>query len=225
MRQTECPNTRDGGLGECGGWSILGEPRQGRQDFGRFGTFSVIGIELGMLKQDVSAEVRPRLQALQDETLQLSDDVRRLSHELHPSVLEHLGLVPALEQHCAEFAKRFAVDVTLNVDDAAPALSVEAATALYRIVQESLHNAVKHGQAQDIWVRVTTAGRELCLSVVDDGCGFEVKEARDRGGSLGLASMDERASLVGGRFSIVSELREGTRLEVRVPLAAERESA
>jgi signal transduction histidine kinase len=139
-----------------------------------------------------------------------------LSHDLHPGVLQHAGLVAALKAHCAEFGSQHAIAVTLSADDLGD-IPQDVGLCLYRVVQESLRNVAAHAGARQacITLRRTDAGLEL--TITDDGQGFDLVEARRMGG-LGLISLDERVRLVGGSVQINTQLQRGTELRVRVPL-------
>ena len=148
-----------------------------------------------------------------------SSDVHQLSHELHPAKLDQLGLVAAVRGFCKEFAVThlMAIDFTeRNIPRTVPG---DAALCLYRIAQEALHNAAKHSGGTAAKVELTRADGHICLVVADDGAGFDAQAARSNG-SLGLVSMNERARFVGGRLVVESQPGAGTRVEVRVPLAA-----
>lgn len=179
---------------------------------------SFLGIELSVFKKEIPEKDQPRLDELHAKVGRLVDHVRAVSHELHPSVLEHSGLVPALEEYCAEFREREGVDVKFRcTGDAEPRVRT-IGLALYRITQEALRNAVKHGGASTIWVNLISGELEDHLSIIDDGDGFDVDRSKERAG-IGLIGMHERAELAGGTFSVTSEPGEGTRVEARIPRA------
>ncbi len=155
------------------------------------------------------AEVRDLVRS----TLQ---DVRRLAVELRPTALDDFGLVPALERLTGSFAEQTGISVDFQTSLAAGRLPTEIETALYRIVQESLTNIVKHARAGS--VSVVLARKEDSVSVVveDDGVGFEPGRARD--GGLGLLGIRERVALLGGRLAIESRPGAGTTFVAEVPL-------
>ena len=137
--------------------------------------------------------------ALQDQTLRVSNEVRRLSHGLHPSVIADFGLGIALEAFCEEFERSQGIPVRFNglIEDSQ--LDPVAATCLYRIAQESMRNAVVHGQATQVQVELSISGSSMQLLVRDNGVGFSPGEARTKTG-LGVISMRERIRLVDGTF-------------------------
>ncbi len=143
------------------------------------------------------------------------DDVRRLTTELRPPALDDFGLKPALERLVRQVADRSGLDVQLNVAVPEHALAPDQETAIYRIVQEALTNAVKHANATSISIVVTASGSTVRTVIEDDGVGFTVDEVRD--GALGLVGMRERVSLLGGRFEVESAPRNGTTLLIDLP--------
>ncbi len=187
-----------------------------------------VGIMLSALKRNLgkphSAEDVDRAFAtLQARTATAAETVRQLSHELHPSVLEHAGLVATLKRHCADLAQQHGVEVAFHAGDDLDSLRPDVALCLFRVVQEALTNAVRHANPRRIDVQLATAGDGVELSVVDNGIGFVTHERA--GSGLGLRSIDERVRLVHGRVQVQSRLAEGTRLLVRIPQAAAQDLA
>ena len=156
------------------------------------------------------------LDAVAGSLAELAEDLRRLSHDLHPAVLERSGLVEALRDHCAEVERRHNLPVRLSLQAAGP-FPPDLTLGLYRIAQEALANIVRHAGARSVEVTLRAAGGDAHLAVVDDGAGFDPAVARGAGG-LGLASLDERARLLGGRCGVASNPGAGTRIEVAVPM-------
>jgi PAS domain S-box-containing protein len=147
----------------------------------------------------------------------IAQRVSRLSHGLHSSVLEYLGLAAAVNSHCRECSEQLRIPIQCDCDKGNSKLDSVMALAVLRVVQEAIHNAVKHSQAQAIQVRLSCSGQDLNLEISDDGVGFDVEAARLAEG-LGLISMRERIHLVGGQFNIVSRPGKGTRITARVPI-------
>jgi signal transduction histidine kinase len=145
------------------------------------------------------------------------EGIRRLSHDLHPSTLPMLGLVPALRAHCAEIAKRHNVVVEFTTEGDLELLHPDIAVCLFRIAQESLRNGIAHAGAQRFRVSLASAGDEVVLTVTDDGRGFDLEAVRQNGKGLGLVSMEERVRVVGGEVEIVTRPQQGTTIRVRVP--------
>lgn len=163
-----------------------------------------------------AGKLQRELKSLGERIGALSDDVRRMASDLHPSVVEHLGLAAALRQHCAQFSSRDGIPVEFQEPDLPEDLTPELALCLYRIAQEALHNLARHSRATRGKVTVTGSAEGVELAVTDDGVGFDPQLAR-AGGGLGLIGMEERARLAGGVLSISSSPGQGTRIEVRVP--------
>lgn len=152
-----------------------------------------------------------RITARLDEAL---EEVRRSTAQLAPAALAELGLRRALERHCAAVADASGLSVTLEWDEAAPALAPEAETACYRVVQEALANAVRHAQARHVRVALRArAGDGILLQVEDDGTGAPAEGSPGRG----LAGIRERAQLLGGEARVERAPGGGLRVEVVLP--------
>ena len=182
-------------------------------------TLAMLGVEVGIALNQLPASaksVRQQLQRILLRVEQMTEEVREISHRLHPALLEHLGLVSALRSYCSEFEHYRRMDVLFVCEGSADQIHFQIALCLYRIVQEALCNAAKHSSAREVVVSLFLANGEIKLSIADDGCGFDVIRPR-RNSGLGLISMEERARIVGGRFTIDSHIGAGTRVEVVVP--------
>ena len=183
---------------------------------------SVLAMRLAALRARLSRESGERVQAeahgLHEFVVRLADDVRRLSHRLHPTILEDLGLAAALRRLLEEFKATRAQPVHYTATDLPDAVPRGVATALYRITQEALRNIGKHVGADPVSVtlRGSSDPDELHLTVADAGPGFDLAGVR---GGLGLLSMQERARNLGGALHIDSRPGAGTRVVVRMPLA------
>jgi signal transduction histidine kinase len=149
------------------------------------------------------------------------EEVERISRNLRPSVLNHLGLIAGLHDTSTDFANRTGVSVKLVCVQLAGRLAADTELALYRILQETLKNVEKHAQASQVTVHLTKSGDFLQLSIHDDGIGFDPdnQPARPNGkGGFGLLGMRERAHSVGGILKIKSTHRTGTEIDIRIPL-------
>jgi PAS domain S-box-containing protein len=152
---------------------------------------------------------------------QTAAEVERISRDLRPSVLEHLGLVEVLRGTTTEFAKRTGLSLKLACVELTERLPADIELTLYRILQEALKNVEKHAHARHVTVYLTKPGDVVQLTIKDDGGGFEPdhRPARRKGkDSLGLLGMRERATYVGGALKVKSACRTGTEIEVRLPL-------
>jgi signal transduction histidine kinase len=178
----------------------------------------VLEIGLARIRRDLppnAADVGLDLLRLEQQTGILSNDVRRLSHQLHPSVLDDLGLCAALESAVEEFQDDQGQGFTYVCEGVPEKIPANIATTIYRIAQEALRNIVKHASGPGL-LSVIGDGSSLRLTVSDAGPGFDVLSSF-RGG-LGILSMKERALLVGGQFSITSNPGGSTTIEVTLPI-------
>ena len=164
--------------------------------------------------QNNPVTVRRRLQELREETIAISSAVQALSHELHSSKLEYLGVVSGMKSWCKEFSERQEMHIDFS-SDVSGLLPFEIGLALFRVLQEALHNAVKHSGVKRVEVQVAEQSNEVHLLVRDSGSGFDM-EAVKRGSGLGLLSMQERVRLVNGAISFESKPMGGTTIRVRV---------
>lgn len=167
---------------------------------------------------DKQVPVGRQLQEICQQCNDLAGDVQALSHELHPSLLDNLGLVTALTNICREVSENNGVWVEFAHKDIPPSLPREMSLSLFRLVQEALHNSIKYSGAAHLQVFLFGDRTGIELEVCDRGIGFDVAAAQRRGG-LGLISMRERIQLLNGTFLIESKADCGTRVHARVPLA------
>jgi signal transduction histidine kinase len=154
---------------------------------------------------------------LEYQTQVTFDGIRRLSHDLHPTSLQLLGLSPALKTHCLDVAERQHVRLAFSASGDFRDLPLDVAICLYRIAQEAVRNAVAHGRAQEISVAIARLATAVELAVTDDGQGFDVEAMRRGSEGLGLVSMEERARNVGGFVDVISAPDRGTTVRVRCP--------
>jgi signal transduction histidine kinase len=168
--------------------------------------------------REVLARDQSRADGLIGEVIDLADagleEMRALIFELRPESLAAEGLVGAIGKQVAALRARHQIQVNAVLMDE-PDLSIETKEALYRIVQEALHNVVKHARAKAVELVLEAGEDELVLRVRDDGRGFET--GRSYPGHLGMTSMQERATAIGARLEIVSNPGQGTQICVRVP--------
>ena len=181
---------------------------------------AVLAIEAGKLERELSDSTganAKRISGFREQMVRLSSDVHRLSRRLHPTILEDLGLVKAVEEECVRFSQQEGIDVGFVGHHVPDVLAKETALSLYRVVQEGLRNIVKHARTKEARVSLIGDGDTIHLSIEDDGTGFDPALVRKKGG-LGLASMEERVRLVGGRLLIESGQGGGTLITVEVPV-------
>jgi signal transduction histidine kinase len=154
--------------------------------------------------------------ALRELVVDTLRDVRRLAVELRPKVLDDFGLVPALERLTEGFAEQTGIAVDLEAASVKERLPEEVETAIYRIVQESLTNVVKHAHAHRVTVLLARADAKIKVVIEDDGTGFAPERARSDG--IGLIGMRERIQLLDGTLTVESSERSGTTVAVEVPV-------
>ena len=186
---------------------------------------AALSIAMSSLRRKLAAPVDPdhaviALNAIQRDTTALAEEVRNISHDLDPSLLQHTGLVPALDGLCAKFGQQQAITVTCGAVPELGPVDCETALCLYRVTQEALRNAGKHAKARRVDVRLTRTTDGIQLSIADDGKGFDLATARERVAGLGLVSIDERVRRFRGRVDIETQSGAGTLVLVRIPSPA-----
>ena len=179
---------------------------------------AMLAVELEQLQNNPS-DVQNRLQELRKQMSELSNDVQALSHELHSSKLQYLGVVPGMRSWCREFSERQAMEIDFK-SDVSSVVPFDVGICLFRVLQESLHNATKHSAVKHIEVQIRETSNEIHLIVTDLGKGFDV-EAAIQGQGLGLTSIRERVRLLNGSVDIESKPMAGTTIHVRVPFGSE----
>jgi signal transduction histidine kinase len=182
---------------------------------------AMLSLELEQL-QDNPSEIQPRVKELRRQMAEVSNDVQALSHDLHSSKLEYLGVVAGMKSWCEEFAERQKMVIDFR-SDVSSVLPLAVGLSLFRVLQEALHNAVKHSAVRRIEVQLREDSSEIHLVISDSGRGFDVAAA-SQGRGLGLTSMRERVRLVNGTISIESKPIGGTTIHVRVPFRLEHSS-
>ena len=164
--------------------------------------------------------VEQNLIELEDSARKLGMDLHTVSHRLHSSTLAKLGLVPGVRALCREFAAHQGVEIDFSSEGVPPHVDPDVSLCLFRIVQEALQNLKKHSGAARGEVNLRKVDDRLCLTVSDEGEGFDTADIKHKAG-LGFGSMQGRAHLIGGQLEVHSELGKGTTIEARVPLRLE----
>jgi len=181
----------------------------------------LVGVHLALadIGRGLPEPLGARLRGVRAQLDQVETQLRRLSHELRPSLLDDLGLVPALEFFADGLGRRAGVAIRVH-DATSGRVAPKIETALYRIVQEALVNVSKHAHAQSAEVRLEHRGDRLCCTVRDDGRGFDAATVLDGRGQrgLGLIGIRERLGAIGGTLRIVSDAQHGTELVISIPL-------
>jgi PAS domain S-box-containing protein len=165
------------------------------------------------------AEIRDGIHKAIQHALDLSNEMRALSHRLHSAKLDYVGLEAAASAYCTDLTAHNKVEISFHSENIPAGLSREVSLCLYRILQEALQNAMKHSGSQYVRVLLNGGTNEIELTVHDAGKGFEPEQAFKKCG-IGLSSMRERLKLVNGKFSVYSELGRGTTISARVPLSS-----
>ena len=201
--------------------------RELHDEAGQALTAVIIGLERGLASMpevyaaDLPIQPRQLISNLRDLAAQTLDEVRKLALELRPSVLDDLGLVAALRQYVRSTEERSGLAGQLSVvgwDEDDSRLPAEVETALFRIAQEAMTNAIRHAQAQSVQMRLRRSPAEVSLDVRDDGVGLRSVPGQDTREHMGMFGMRERAHLLGGEFRASPVSPRGTLVHVRIPL-------
>jgi signal transduction histidine kinase len=180
---------------------------------------TAVMLQLGAAaRESTSPPLDARIATLRELAAEALEEVRSLSHTMHPRVLDDLGLAAALEWLARQARAQNPLDVQVIAAEFDPPIPAPLAAALYRVAQEAIRNAARHGAAQCVNVQLRRDGAVAVLEITDDGRGFDVELAEKRRPGMGLFSMRERIGLVNGRLSVSSAPGRGTRVMARVPL-------
>jgi signal transduction histidine kinase len=185
---------------------------------------TAISINLAAIEKELPSGIISMIRGRLEETRSLADQtleqIRELSLNLRPAMLDDLGLVPTLRWYVNRYATRLNIEVELDAIGVEERLSPETETVLYRIMQEALTNAARHAQAHRVRIRLERKEATVTASIEDDGQGFDVEVVTGRKAlehGVGLLGIRERVASVGGNFSIESYLGQGTRLTIEIP--------
>jgi signal transduction histidine kinase len=188
---------------------------------------SLLSVELeqaGTISDALPIATKTRLEEIQKHCEEIASDVQSLSHQLHSSRLDYLGVVAAIRGLCRELSKQYAVSIEFTEKGLPRNLPKDIALCLFRVTQEALHNALKYSGTTQFTVEISGMSNEIQLVIADRGSGFDVQKTKGNGG-LGLLSMQERIHLVHGRLSVESKPGSGTRIFAVVPLFVENDWA
>src|SRR5262249_34317364 len=163
------------------------------------------------------AELGARIDALINDAVEISGNVRSLSHRLHTSKIDYLGIITAMANFCNEYATHHGVEIQFSHEGVRSDTPPEVSLCLFRVLQEALQNAVKHSGVRQFEVRLSGTAGEIYLRISDAGVGFDLETALNNPG-LGLISMRERLRMVEGAFSVTSKPNGGTTIHAQVPL-------
>ena len=188
---------------------------------------ALLGIGLSRLwikRPESEEEERTLVRELWNRTQEISSDVHRLSHQLHSSKLEHVGLGPALMGLCEEIGEKYGMQVEFTDRSVPSHIPKDVALCLFRVAQEALSNVAKHSRAKQAQVELCNANNEIRLRIVDAGAGFDSALSNADVG-IGLVGMRERLRLVGGRLSVHSARARGTEILAEVPVSVSADEA
>ncbi len=177
--------------------------------------------QLEMAKTKLPDDVREQFQSISDIASQAIAEARHIAHDLHPHQLDLLGLTRALRALIDNTGESSAMVIDGKFDPVDDVFSREAATNVYRIVQESLNNIFKHSRAKNARITLERDVHEVLLKIEDDGCGFETGKNGNGGKGLGLKNIAERVRMLGGKIKLDSQPAHGTRIEITIPISAE----
>jgi signal transduction histidine kinase len=185
----------------------------------RIALLSAMLQEIQKNMSDPAADANKRIEEACDWLAEIGSDIQSISHRLHSSKLEYLGIVMAAHAFCTELSVQQKVKIDFRHDNIPRSLPKEISLCLFRVLQEALHNAVKHSGVRHFTVELRGTSDEIHLTVSDCGTGFDKDQALS-GQGLGLISMRERVQMINGDFEIESEREQGTTIHVRAPLQA-----
>jgi PAS domain S-box-containing protein len=180
-------------------------------------TLAFLAIDTGKLAAQSPESVARQLRPLQRRAVEAAETVRQISHELHPSILDDLGLTAALEQYCEEFQERSGIATHFVSQNVPEYLPKDVSSCIYRVAQESLRNVSKHSKTETVFVRLEMVDSAVRLTVKDLGVGL-ARNASESRTSIGIVGMKERARLVNGNLSLQSRFGEGTEVSLEVPV-------
>jgi signal transduction histidine kinase len=157
------------------------------------------------------------LQSVRERLVKLSGDIHAISRQLHPSILDDLGLVDAIKSECSSFAQRKGIAVDYQTENVPLMITKEVAICFYRVLQEGLRNVARHADTKKAQVSLYGKDDSIYLAIKDQGTGFDPKDTKSKLG-LGLVSMQERMRLIRGEIAIESQLGKGTVINAQAPL-------
>ena len=189
---------------------------------------AILANELEMIAEmtkDFAAEVSKRVHELWNLASEIGADLHSLSHRLHSSRLETLGLAASVDSYCKEFAQKYAIHVDAVCEELPKSIPPETTLCIFRVLQEALRNVIKHSHATRVEVQLRDGdGESISLTLSDDGVGFDPSQNYGSQG-IGILSMRERVRMLGGTFDVHSRPTEGAKIAVTVPLNSARSAA
>jgi signal transduction histidine kinase len=177
---------------------------------------ALVGVEIDQLRSESGPAFMECLKQLYDQICQISKTIHDLSHGLHPTQLEYLGLAASLRSLCRDIGKQKGLTISFDEQPLPEHVPPDIEICLYRVAQEALSNLAKHSRAQNAALELRRVGGQLLLRISDDGVGFD---SQQESAGLGLVTMRERLNAVGGTMDVASSPTTGTAIEAWVPLA------
>jgi signal transduction histidine kinase len=185
---------------------------------------AILAIDIGKLEAQVTSDSNtftPKLKDIKQRIIDLSADVHDISRQLHPSIIDDLGLRQAIESECTNFTKREGILINYHSKEIPSKIPKQISVCLFRVVQESLRNVARHANVKQANVSLLNDNNDIILTIEDSGVGFDINKDHKMG--LGLVSMQERVHQIKGSFSIKSELGQGTKIKVTASLSGNQE--
>jgi signal transduction histidine kinase len=181
---------------------------------------AAISLSLGGVRRKLptNSDAFKQLENLREQLSRLSNNVRQMSHDLHPAILDYSDLASVLRSHCKEFSSMSGIHLSFESSGSFEEVPPAVALCVYRVTQEALQNVVKHAEVADASVHLGRLDGAVCLTVSDRGVGFDLDHSRASGG-LGLVSIKERVRLVKGVVELESKPKQGTTLRARIPVS------
>jgi signal transduction histidine kinase len=181
---------------------------------------ALLTVNLGQFDSPhLPADFGSRIGELRIQSSEITAAIQSLSHKLHSSKLEYLGIATAVRGFCREFSEQQNMEIEFEIHDLPSPLSPDTSLCLFRVLQEALQNSAKYSGVRHFEVRLWGTSDEICLTVSDSGAGFDTEAAKESRG-LGLVSMGERVKILNGTLSIESQPNRGTKIHARVPLSS-----
>ena len=184
---------------------------------------ALLAIDAGKLENESPQDdspMRAKLQEMKKKIIKLSKDIHDISRQIHPAILDDLGLVDAIKSECDTFTQREEIQVEYEAKNVPGSIPRNVAICIYRIIQESLRNVAKHAETDKASVSLIGCDGNLFLTVRDNGIGFDAEQIHGRKG-IGITSIEERARLIQGELSVQSKPGEGTVIKVKAPCTKE----
>ena len=188
---------------------------------------AALALDAALIEKELNTSQPEAVQGLKDLRTNLSEvaeEVHDLSRQLHPSILDDLGLVQAVQAECAAFTRKTGIDLSFSPHDLPGSVSQQPALCLYRVIQEALQNISKHSQAASASITLQGLSDGIRLLIEDKGIGFDPQGVKTKAG-IGLSSMHERVRLVNGTISFTSKPGQGSEIEVFIPVGGEHDQA